>query len=248
MFELTPHQNPQIPRYVDLNASIPGYSGMTPQEKDHYEGLYVLACHPELLNQPPEDIRDLHALIYFVFQYNLANPIVNGRRIHILPFIPVKWSSASGLLMGMTSGHYASLLDRLSVLQESKTLYFALLLLSLILIRSAIPEELNYRLLFTIINVALDNRYTQGVSTGLQEHKSDLTEPWLVEYLPKEDIRIDKTDPNILSVRGYLLGNMTTRGIFPSPRIVNQQEESEEQSEIDQKSTFLSVMSRCIIS
>ncbi len=246
MFELVNNRNPQLPAWVKVEEAIPGYSGMEIQDQMHYEDLYVLACHPEMLQQLPEDVRDLHALMYFIFQYNLSHRWIAGDLIHIVPFIPVKWTHESGLRMEMTSGLYAPLLENISELQTSRSLYFSISMLSLSLMRRVEPEAKNYHLVITLLAAILDGEYSETLLSALKEQRSNLKEPWLINYLPSPaNVIINPADKNAQKIRRDLLGDGISQGMFPPAR---EPQETQEEAQIEQNSLYSRIISRCLIS
>lgn len=217
--ELTHTRNPQIPDWIELDKAIPGYLSMDAHDKMRYEDLYVLACHPEMLQQPPEDIGDLHALMYFIFQYNLTYPIVGGKRIEVLPFNPVNWTKEAGLSMLMSSSDCAPLLDELSKLLHLKSLYFCVLMLSLALIIRPNSQDITYHRFYFLLADMLTGDYEQPMLDDLKSKQNDLKEPWVINYLPDSgDVVIDAADSTVQDVRRYLLGNPTKLGLFKSPQ------------------------------
>ncbi|MBP9725974.1 MAG: hypothetical protein KBD83_00705 [Gammaproteobacteria bacterium] len=207
-------------------AVIPGYTEMVDPEKSDYEYLYLLACCPrELLANGlhngidgsllPDDLPNLHALIYFVLHYNLTYIWHKGRHEAILPFIPSRWTQAEGLSMGFDDGRYAPLLDELAPLSPSKSLYFSVLMLSLVLIRRPDATEENYNLLILLLTSVLDGLYDQAMLKTITAQSAKLKTPWLPQYLPAPPIVTDTVDPEALqTIKTTLLGGAGGRGMF----------------------------------
>ncbi len=203
---------------IDFMREIPDYSDMSVKNKSRYQALYTQAVNPELL-QLPEDISDLHALLYFIFQYNLSHVwSEKGELSRVIPFIPVQWTQVAGLSMiSMTGPRYAPLLDKLAPLQSSIALYFSVLMVSLALTCAAMPDTKNYHLLMTLLLAMLDGNYDQATLNTLKAQSGDLNELWLVNYLPDPAVMTPVEDAKVQPVREYLLGGSTTRGMFPPP-------------------------------
>ena len=218
MLELTASRNPQLPNWVELDKAIPGYVSMSGSDKLHYEDLYVLACHPELLQQPPEDVRDLHALVYFIFQYNLTNPVVEGKRIKIVPFMPVKWTHKSDLSMSVL-GDCEPLLAQLSELLPLKSLYFCVLMLSLTLIITPNSREITYHRFYVMLADILNGDYNQTKLETLKKQENELKEPWVINYIPDPThLTVSADDSRVQDVRSFLLGSPAKLGLFEPPK------------------------------
>ena len=199
---------------IDFTA-IPGYSDMDASDLVHYEGLYVLACHPELLQQLPEDIADLHALIYFIFQYNLTNFYAKEKHFQIVASMPAEWTKEDSLSMGLNDGWYAPLLETLEPIATSTSLYFTVLMLSLAIIYRPETGEENYRLLVLLLTSVLDGVYDQQKLHEINAQPSRLQVSWLPRYLPSQPISTNHLDINTRqTIKTALLGSGQQRGMF----------------------------------
>lgn len=210
-------------------TGIPGYATMEEPDKLHYEDLYLLACCPELLktnaadegidsNLLPLSLTDLHALIYFIFQYNLDNEYIDG--IHITPFIPITWTQENGLIMNMQGGIFASLLEKIADLNSTISLYFSVLMLSLLIIMNPCQEAPNYRLLILLLATMLDGHYDQTQLNSVKINQNNLSESWLLNYLPTPNTMVMNTEPSIRqTIKETLLGTGQRRGMFLPPAL-----------------------------
>jgi hypothetical protein len=220
---------------VNVEEAIPGYGGMDSESQTHYVGLYLLACYPHLLraqgateNQGidaaklPQNISDLQALVYFIFQFNLSHDVFKkGIRDVIKSVTPVTWQMTTGMRMMMADGYYAPLLQCLSPFEAHLPSYFIILMLCIALIRTAIRLETeNYSLLIRLLTAFLDNNYNQDILNTVKTRADSLENPWLLRYLPDpRHFMTENTDSGINKVRSDLLGSVVERGMFLAPQL-----------------------------
>lgn len=215
------NQGARIPDYVNLESAIPAYSGMSAANKEHYKSLYLLACHTELLQELPQDIQDLEALVYFIFYHHLAY-LPSGKRIY--PMLPFGWSQSTGLSMEVITDRSKHLLPALSVLAAMPVAYFTALMLGFALFQRYDPKAPLYHLLFQLLESLLSGRYSEAFAQIASSPERHLKYGWFFQFLPRPE-KFDFSSifelDGISRLREVMVGTVGHEGaVFHRPQII----------------------------
>lgn len=211
-----------------LERGITHYANMSDPAKTKFENLYFLARYPFLLKTSdsdenidaallPSDLFDLQALVYFIFRDNLCNCWSNGTNHEIIPFLPFIWSQEEGLRVSEAwrATFFVGLLENLTSISSSKSLYFSVLMVSMELAVSPDETEQNYRLLIWLLTAILEGAYDQSCLSSIKTQSASLKDAWLLNFLPTPPLTIDLSlSQEAQTLKTTLLGHGLVCGIF----------------------------------
>lgn len=204
-------------------CKIPSYGDMDQITKSHFEALYLLACCPGALLKPstqehaiagdrlPDNLSDLNALVYFILIHNLSVIVINNEVTEITPYLPCSWAEKTGLRV-----LYTALLDILSPISEAKSIYFTVLLSSLMLRLHSADQE-GYCLIYKLMLSIFEAQYNKVFKDIVRQ--LDLSVP-MVRFLPISipAVQQDLKDSLTGIARSLIYGQNGRPPMFASPQ------------------------------
>lgn len=155
----------------------------------------------------PADLDDVNALVYFIFQQN------SGQEN-----FPIEWTMEKKLAMKAGGGNFSTLLaaDKLNpaLFDQSPSLYFAILMISIALTNASADE---YAALQSVLSTIIERSFDgNDISLGQVVGQLPARFRWLSGYIPQTIVASNVQGDVLSQVKTALLGNEQQAGMFPA--------------------------------